>query len=65
MLRHRLESWAFDAAVAELVDAPGLGLGAARREGSSPFGRTIIVTTLHPFAAVRLFTNGKFHDKRD
>jgi hypothetical protein len=29
------------AAVAELVDAPGLGPGAARCEGSSPFGRTI------------------------
>ncbi|MEY2717006.1 MAG: hypothetical protein RL539_38 [Pseudomonadota bacterium] len=28
------------AAVAELVDAPGLGPGAERREGSSPFGRT-------------------------
>ncbi len=26
--------------MAELVDAPGLGPGAARREGSSPFGRT-------------------------
>ncbi len=27
--------------VAELVDAPDLGSGAARREGSSPFIRTI------------------------
>ena len=36
----QIESRAFDAAVAELVDAPGLGPGAARREGSSPFGRT-------------------------
>ena len=35
----RLE-WRVFAAVAELVDAPGLGPGAARREGSSPFGRT-------------------------
>jgi hypothetical protein len=34
-----LQSTVF-AAVAELVDAPGLGPGAARREGSSPFGRT-------------------------
>ncbi len=29
------------AGVAELVDAPDLGSGAARRGGSSPFTRTI------------------------
>ena len=31
-----------DAGVAELVDAPDLGSGAARRGGSSPFTRTTI-----------------------
>ena len=36
------------AAVAELVDAPGLGPGAARREGSSPFGRTSFGSTPEP-----------------
>ena len=34
------ERYGFRAAVAESVDAPGLGPGAERREGSSPFGRT-------------------------
>lgn len=32
----------FSAGVAELVDAPDLGSGAARRGGSSPFTRTIL-----------------------
>ena len=32
-----------DAGVAELVDAPDLGSGAARRGGSSPFTRTILI----------------------
>ena len=33
--------WRPQAGVAELVDAPDLGSGAARRGGSSPFTRTI------------------------
>ncbi len=33
----------FYAGVAELADAPDLGSGAARRGGSTPFTRTIII----------------------
>tara|TARA_B100001179_G_scaffold231142_1_gene220340 strand:+ start:715 stop:882 length:168 start_codon:yes stop_codon:yes gene_type:complete len=36
------------AGVAELVDAPDLGSGAARRGGSSPFTRTIALYKKKP-----------------
>lgn len=37
----------FSAGVAELVDAPDLGSGAARRGGSSPFTRTNAFLKIH------------------
>ncbi len=61
----RIESRAFDAAVAELVDAPGLGPGAARREGSSPFGRTSLVTCCFDLQPARCLFPETFHDKCD
>ena len=37
------------ALVAKLVDAPDLGSGAARREGSSPFRRTPLMNAKYRF----------------
>ena len=44
------------ALVAKLVDAPDLGSGAARREGSSPFRRTPLMNAKYRFIpAIQLF----------
>ena len=44
----RIAGRAWNAGVAELVDAPDLGSGAERRGGSSPFTRTIFACAMPP-----------------
>ena len=45
------------AGVAELVDAPDLGSGAARRGGASPFTRTINIKRMSIYLLMRLLVN--------